>query len=131
MSGLIDEPSVIVPGWLAREWMPMVAAWAKQHRDHGSTSKLEAAWPTMRAMQDAAALTSASGFRSGGELDVPAPSPHGPTLSTTDAASRLDCDPRWVRELCRNGTLDATRDGRDWRIDPASIDRYRRHRQGE
>jgi excisionase family DNA binding protein len=45
-----------------------------------------------------------------------------------EASGLLDCSPSWVRFLARRGVLQATRAGRDWLIDRASLDAYRHGR---
>jgi excisionase family DNA binding protein len=42
-----------------------------------------------------------------------------------EASGLLDCSPSWVRFLARRGVLQATRAGRDWLIDRASLEDYR------
>jgi len=45
-------------------------------------------------------------------------------LTVAQTASRLDRSTRYVRMLCENGTLAATKYGRQWRITPDSVDAY-------
>lgn len=47
------------------------------------------------------------------------------TLSTIEAAERLDITPQAVRLRIQVGTLRAERVGRDWRIRPADVERAR------
>lgn len=51
-----------------------------------------------------------------------------PSVTLLGAANLLDCTPREVRRLVRTGELAATKRGRHYHIDRASIDRYRAKR---
>lgn len=60
------------------------------------------------------------------DLEAPfggAPRPVG-YLSTTEAAELLGVTPEHVSLLCRRGTLDGVREGRDWRIPHAAVMAY-------
>jgi excisionase family DNA binding protein len=46
-------------------------------------------------------------------------------LTTAEAAAILQVSRRRVNELIRLGTLTASKPGRDWEIDPASVEAYR------
>ena len=43
-------------------------------------------------------------------------------ITTTEAADRLNVTMRRVQALIRQGKLRATKFGRDWQIDPLSVD---------
>jgi len=45
-------------------------------------------------------------------------------LTTEQAATRLGIKPSRVRQLCIASVLVATKHGRDWDIDEASVERY-------
>jgi excisionase family DNA binding protein len=47
-------------------------------------------------------------------------------VEVSEVAVMLNCGPRWVTALCQQGRLAATKHGREWRIDAASVDDYRR-----
>lgn len=47
-------------------------------------------------------------------------------LTIAEAAAILEVTPDAVRKLATNGTLIATKHGRDWAIDPSSVERRRR-----
>lgn len=55
-------------------------------------------------------------------LGVGDPSP----LSVSEVATLLGCSPRAVTKAIGAGRLKATRDGREWRIDPADVELLRR-----
>lgn len=46
-------------------------------------------------------------------------------MTTDEAAAVLQVTRRRVQELIRLGTLQATKRGRDWMIDPASVEAYK------
>jgi excisionase family DNA binding protein len=46
-------------------------------------------------------------------------------LTTAEAAAALQVTRRRVQELIRLGTLKAKKRGRDWMIDPASVEAYK------
>lgn len=48
-----------------------------------------------------------------------------PNLTTTEAAAVLGVSRRRVNELIKLGTLRATKPGRDWDIDPVSVETYK------
>jgi excisionase family DNA binding protein len=48
------------------------------------------------------------------------------SISPAEAAKRLGKSEVWVRKLCEQGRLRATKDRRQWRIDPASVELVRR-----
>ena len=50
-------------------------------------------------------------------------------LSVADAASSAGVTPRAVRKAIASGRLTATRQGRDWSIDPADLELYKRKRE--
>lgn len=45
-------------------------------------------------------------------------------LTTTEAGARLGIRPRSVTLLCRRGTIQAQKLGRDWLIPEAEVERY-------
>jgi excisionase family DNA binding protein len=47
-------------------------------------------------------------------------------LTTAEAAANLQVSRRRVQELIRLGTLKAVKFGRDWQIDAASVEDYKR-----
>lgn len=46
-------------------------------------------------------------------------------LTTAEAAAILKVSRRRINELIRLGTLQATKPGRDWEIEPASVEAYK------
>jgi excisionase family DNA binding protein len=50
-------------------------------------------------------------------------------MTTADAAQVLGCREDYVAYLCRTGRITAEMPGRDWVIDPASVDEYREGQQ--
>lgn len=50
-------------------------------------------------------------------------------LTTKQAGSRLDLDPRTIKRYCREGKLKCEKIGRDWLIPEAEIERYERERK--
>lgn len=47
-------------------------------------------------------------------------------MTLTDAAKALGVAPSTLRVQVRNGKLHAERHGRDWWVEPAEVERYRR-----
>ncbi len=45
-------------------------------------------------------------------------------LTTTQVAERLGITPSRVRQIIREGRLVATKHGRDWEVDPESLDSF-------
>jgi excisionase family DNA binding protein len=74
-------------------------------------------WERSRSATDSAELESA-GLNAGLE---------GPSFRWVDTglvARQLGCSRRWVTTLCRTGQLAGTRFGREWRIDPSSVEEF-------
>lgn len=46
-------------------------------------------------------------------------------MTTTEAAAALGVSRRRVNELIKLGTLKATKPGRDWDVDPTSVEAYK------
>ena len=51
-------------------------------------------------------------------------------LTLTDAAQRLSLTPDTLRQQIRNGSLKASKLGRDWFVSPSEIERYRQDTLG-
>ena len=49
----------------------------------------------------------------------------GDSMTTAEAAAALNVSRRRVNELIKLGTLQAIKPGRDWEIEPASVEAYR------
>lgn len=47
-------------------------------------------------------------------------------LTTSEAATALETSVRVVQRWVKQGRLGATKEGRDWRIDPIAVARFRR-----
>ena len=45
--------------------------------------------------------------------------------TTEEAAEYLGVTTRFISRLCKDGTLDAKKHGRDWDIDPQSVEEYK------
>jgi DNA (cytosine-5)-methyltransferase 1 len=52
-------------------------------------------------------------------------------LTVNEVARRLNKTPRWIRELCQTGQLKADKLGRDWLIDPKSVEQYEHGQNGK
>ena len=50
-------------------------------------------------------------------------------MTTTEAAAALNVSRAWVWRLIKSGTITAEMRGRDWWIEPAEVERYRRERR--
>jgi excisionase family DNA binding protein len=98
------------------------------HRDvvrqlRGTLNDLEQAalefreWERSRSAADSAELESAG-------LDAGLEGPSFRWVDTGSVARELGCSRRWVTTLCRIGQLAGTRVGREWRIDPSSVEDF-------
>lgn len=55
------------------------------------------------------------------EMDVSAPAGY---MTANEAANALEVTPSWIRQLCRRGTLECIKTGRDWLVTVESVERY-------
>jgi hypothetical protein len=78
-------------------------------------------WERSRADRNATEAAEVSG---GGGGAGSALRPTG--MDVGAVAASLDCSERWVTQLCLTGRLAATKQGRSWRIDPGSLEDYKR-----
>jgi hypothetical protein len=74
-------------------------------------------WEMARAATDSAE-------RSGSVLDAGLERPS--RLDTKSVAAILDCQERWVTQLCVTGRLVAIKRGRAWEIDPESVEDFKK-----
>jgi len=52
-------------------------------------------------------------------------------MTLKEAAAQLGLDPATLRQAIARGVLKATKWGRDWRVEPKEVERYRaEHRRG-
>jgi excisionase family DNA binding protein len=121
-----DDGSVVIPPTVAAAVLRLlvVGITERMQRDAGVMSD------ELRAVL--AALHAAS-EHDASEIPIPAgSSARGTdlrgraTVTVNDAATAMECSPSYVRRLARAGRLPARRIGRDWSIDGAGLEQFRR-----
>lgn len=133
----LDEPEIRLPASVVYLLRPAWRAYLRELQDRGATTALEALRPFVKRLEHLAEehernlrASSASGTDASEPPPERAVSKRGQIVAA-EAAERLDVSDRQVRKLCDSGELDGCKIGRSWHIEEASVEAYRRRRNGE